>query len=100
MGGGTRARGLADGVGVGWSGTGIVITSEFIVRHDLEPHCCRNRPSSPLASSGSSALFSAIGFVAVAVFIVWLLLIIWPYLVAALVLLGVGVAARGMRRQG
>lgn len=70
------------------------------MRHDQEPHCCRSRPSSPLASSGSSVLFSVIGFVAVAVFIVWLLLIIWPYLVAALVLFGAGVAVRGMRRRG
>jgi hypothetical protein len=70
------------------------------VRHDQEPHCCRSRPSSLLASSGSSALFSVIGIITVVVFIVWLLLVIWPYLVAALVLFGVGAAARGMRRRG
>jgi hypothetical protein len=68
-----------------------------------QPYCCRHqRPasSSSSASGPRSALWSIIGGVAALIFIVWTICVIWPFIVVAVVLIGLGAVAKSSKQGG
>ena len=63
------------------------------MHHD--PRCCKyTRSPTPSSSGASSVLLAVVGGILAVLLVAWVVSIIWPFLVGAVVLIGMGAAVK------